>query len=67
MATFARGYWTQKTAAHNAAVKTSITSSSAQTSPGQITWNLTAADGLTLRGIPAIGRGVGGHIPGTRP
>ncbi len=27
----------------------------------------TAADGTTLRGIPAIGRGVAGVIPGTKP
>lgn len=27
----------------------------------------TAADGITLRGIPAIGRGVAGHVPGTQP
>lgn len=27
----------------------------------------TAADTLTLRGIPAIGRGVAGVIPGMRP
>jgi hypothetical protein len=27
----------------------------------------TAADGITLRGIPAIGRGVAGVIPGTNP
>jgi hypothetical protein len=26
-----------------------------------------AGDELTLRGIPAIGRNVGGAIPGTRP
>lgn len=27
----------------------------------------TAADNLTLRGIPAVGRGVSGHIAGTQP
>jgi hypothetical protein len=27
----------------------------------------TAADWLTLRGLPAVGRGVGGAIRGTRP
>lgn len=27
----------------------------------------TAADGITLRGIPAVGRGVTGAITGTRP
>ncbi len=27
----------------------------------------TAADGRSLRGIPAIGRGVAGCIPGTNP
>lgn len=27
----------------------------------------TAADSITLRGIPAVGRGVAGVIPGTNP
>ncbi len=33
----------------------------------KITWMLTASDTLTLRGIPAIGRGVAGCIRGTNP
>ncbi len=33
----------------------------------KITWMLTASDTLTLRGIPAIGRGVAGCIHGTNP
>ncbi len=33
----------------------------------KITWMLTASDTLTLRGIPAIGRGVAGCIHGTKP
>ncbi len=33
----------------------------------KITWMLTASDTLTLRGIPAIGRGVVGCIRGTNP
>lgn len=28
---------------------------------------ITAADSITLRGIPAIGRGVMGVVPGTQP
>lgn len=32
-----------------------------------ISASTTAADSLTLRGIPAIGHGVAGHIPGTQP
>jgi hypothetical protein len=31
------------------------------------TWSVTAGNEKTLRGIPAIGRGVQGHIEGTRP
>ncbi len=33
----------------------------------KITWMLTASDTITLRGIPAIGRGVQGVIRGTSP
>lgn len=33
----------------------------------KITWTTDPSDTTTLRGIPAIGRGVAGHIPGTRP
>jgi hypothetical protein len=67
MATFARGHWTQKTTLHNEAVQRSITRESHQTSTGKVTWIITAGDELTLRGIPAIGRGVPGVIRGTNP
>ncbi len=33
----------------------------------KITWMLTASDTLTLRGIPALGKGVAGVIRGTSP
>ncbi len=39
----------------------------ATTTPVKATWYMDPSDSLTLRGIPAIGRGVAGHIPGTRP
>jgi hypothetical protein len=67
MATFARGYWTVKSQAHNAAVLTSIERTSISTTAGRLTWILTASDTITLRGIPAIGRGVEGAIRHTRP
>lgn len=38
------------------------------TTPGKVTWQVDAADGWTLRGLPAIGRAwAGGAIRGTRP
>ena len=40
----------------------------AATTPDQpLTMRHTAADTLTLRGIPAVGRSVAGHIAGTQP
>ncbi len=33
----------------------------------KVTWINDPSDTLTLRGIPAIGRGVAGHIAGTNP
>lgn len=36
-------------------------------SDSKITWMLTASDTLTLRGIPALGKGVAGVIRGTSP
>ncbi len=33
----------------------------------KITWMLTASDTITLRGIPALGKGVAGVIRGTSP
>jgi hypothetical protein len=37
------------------------------TTPGRVTWITDPSDALTLRGIPAIGRGVAGAIAGTNP
>ena len=67
MPTFPRGYWTNKHLAHNQAVQARITRNSFQTAPGRVTWIVDAGDHHTLRGIPAIGRGVAGAIPGTNP
>ena len=67
MATFPRGHWAGKTTAHNDAVKASIDRNTVQTVPGKVTWIVTAGDEATLRGIPAIGRGVQGAIAHTSP
>ena len=67
MPTFPRGYWLQKTRLHNEAIQRSINRNTIQTSPGTVTWIVDAGDELTLRGIPAIGRGVAGAIRGTNP
>jgi hypothetical protein len=39
----------------------------ATTTPTPIVAGYTAADAATLRGIPAVGRGVHGHIAGSQP
>jgi hypothetical protein len=62
-----RGHWALKTQAANTRLLESLNRQQVQTSPGQITWIVTAGDELTLRGIPAIGRGVQGAIAGTNP
>lgn len=67
MPTFPRGHWARKTHAHNTALLDNLNRQQTQTSPGQITWIVTAGDELTLRGIPAIGRGVRGAIHNTNP
>ena len=65
MATFARGYWIRQiTIANQRRARNDTTQRSAQTTPGKITW---LQDPVDLRGIPAIGRNVGGAIAGTRP
>jgi hypothetical protein len=66
MATFARGHNTTALNAKNANLIHNLTGSSS-TTPARITWIHDPADSLTLRGIPAIGRGVEGAIPHTRP
>lgn len=67
MPTFALGYWTHRTHTANNNLRRTLTRDTIQTSPGTITWIITAGDELTLRGIPAIGRGVQGAIRHTRP
>jgi hypothetical protein len=37
------------------------------TIPAKVRWTVDPADYLTLRGIPAVGRGVAGAIAGTKP
>jgi len=66
MPTFPLGHWTAKVEAHNQALANHIDRTT-QTHQGKITWIVTADDEHTLRGIPAIGRGVQGAIPGTNP
>lgn len=62
MATFKRGHSAKETMMREVKI-----GSVAQTGPGKVTWLVDPSDSLTLRGIPAIGRGVQGAIPGTRP
>ncbi len=63
MATFPRGFWAKQFTRNDLRIRRL---GQAQTKPGKVHYH-TAADSITLRGIPAIGRGVAGHIPGTRP
>jgi hypothetical protein len=67
MPNFPRGHWAIKTNAHNANLIATLSRQTVNTTPGRITWILTASDTITLRGIPAIGRGVEGAINHTRP
>jgi hypothetical protein len=62
-----KGHSANETLAKNEALKQSLNRQSVQTSPGRITWIVDAGDEETLRGIPAIGRGVQGAIKHTRP
>jgi hypothetical protein len=66
MATFTRGHWTRQTHTFNEPLRRSLERPIA-TTPGAIQFTYSAADWITLRGIPAIGPNVGGAIPGTRP
>lgn len=63
MATFRKGF--------NARVvlgRRIVLGSVAVTEPAaKVSWYLDPSDALTLRGIPAVGRGVAGAIRGTKP
>lgn len=61
MATFPRGHHARHI------TRPSITAADPVSIRVRITWTHDPSDTRTLRGIPAIGRGVAGHIPGTRP
>ena len=61
MATFRKGYSAQLIFSRK------ISTTTTPNKPATVTWQITAVDALSLRGIPAIGRGVAGQIPGTRP
>lgn len=63
MATFALGHNARLVLARRVPAGHATTSPS----PTKITWYVDPSDTLTLRGIPALGRGVGGAIRGTRP
>jgi hypothetical protein len=67
MATFARGYWQTKCDNHNLAIQTDLRRNEVSTTSTRVTWTTNAGDELTLRGIPAIGRGIAGAIRGTSP
>lgn len=63
MATFKKGHSAKQTLSRKIKI-----GSIEQTAPGKQTWWLQdPSDAKTLRGIPAIGRNVGGAIAGTRP
>lgn len=63
MATFKKGHSARKMFKREIKI-----GSVAQTASGKQTWWLQdPSDAKTLRGIPAIGRNVGGAIAGTRP
>ena len=64
MATFRKGNSAHAILTRDITVGTTATS---HTTSVKVTWFVSAADSITLRGIPAIGRGVAGHIHGTRP
>lgn len=70
MPTFPRGYHNYVTNLNNAKLLEQLAreqNASLKTERNRIRGQHTAADSLTLRGIPAIGRGVAGVIPGLRP
>ncbi len=63
MATFSRGYWARKT--NNTKLIREL--GGKQTNPTKAVYTYDPADTYTLRGIPALGRGVAGAIRHTRP
>jgi hypothetical protein len=70
MPTFPRGYINRRTNQANAHLLEQLDRKETVSTPTQNTivrFTYTAADYLTLRGIPAVGEGVSGAIPGTRP
>jgi hypothetical protein len=62
MPTFRKGHSARSTLKRQITVGTIAT-----TSPLKVNWYVDPSDAVTLRGIPAIGRGVQGAIHGTRP
>lgn len=62
-----RGHGADKVHVQNAAHLKSLDRQRVQTAPGKVTWIVDGGDHLTLRGIPAIGRGVSGAVFGSRP
>jgi len=62
MATFPRGHNAREVLGRRVKLGTATT-----TAPAKVTWYVDPSDTLTLRGIPALGKGVGGAIRGTRP
>jgi hypothetical protein len=68
LATFAKGHANKRTHADNAALIRKLQPDNETTTrPGVVTFTYSAADWITLRGVPAIGIGVQGAIAGTRP
>lgn len=68
MPTFPRGHAHRTTHAQNARLIATLTHDvAALANPLGLIMRHTAADELTLRGIPAIGPGCPGRIAGTRP
>lgn len=65
MATFPRGFHARETRRRNERLTTQAAGTN--TTPAKVTWLVDPSDAITLRGIPAIGRGVAGHIPHTQP
>ena len=70
MPTFPKGHWTRQTHTRNEPLRRQLHNTSVQTTAGHVTWIVDPGDHLTLRGIPAIGRGVRGatrdSVPGEK-
>jgi hypothetical protein len=70
MPTFPRGYINYQTNQENQRLLNQLDRQetvNVATQNATVRFTYTAADYLTLRGIPAVGEGVQGAIPGTRP